>query len=251
MSHISPTKLIVTCEHGGNHVPPEYRYLFAGQAATLNSHRGFDIGALHLARRFSAAGHAELFFSTVTRLLIDLNRSIHHRSLFSEFTQNLTTEQCNRVLDRFWVPYRLKVESAIQDAVKSGRIVIHLSIHSFTPIWNGKPRPTDIGLLYDPQRQGETEFCKEWQKRLKQLRPDLTVHRNQPYRGIADGFVTYLRKQFSDTVYIGVELELNQKWIAAAADRSEFEEELVRSFQMVCGRPNAPTGRRGKTRLKT
>jgi hypothetical protein len=36
------------------------------------------------------------------------------------------------------------------------------------------------------------------------------VRRNYPYRGTADGFTTYLRRQFSARKYLGIELEVNQ-----------------------------------------
>ena len=41
---------LITCEHGGNRIPPRYRDLFAGCEALLQSHRGYDPGALTLAR---------------------------------------------------------------------------------------------------------------------------------------------------------------------------------------------------------
>ena len=48
---LSDTRLLLTCEHGGNRIPPEYRALFRGATAALASHRGWDPGALALARR--------------------------------------------------------------------------------------------------------------------------------------------------------------------------------------------------------
>ena len=45
--------LLVTCEHGGNRVPKEYRRLFAGWEPVLASHRGYDPGALTLARELA------------------------------------------------------------------------------------------------------------------------------------------------------------------------------------------------------
>ena len=43
--------------------------------------------------------------------------------------------------------------------------------------------------------------------------PDLSIRCNYPYKGNADGFTTYLRKQFSEKKYLGIELEINQKHI--------------------------------------
>ena len=62
--------LLVTCEHGGNRVPKRYRRLFAGWESVLASHRGYDPGALTLARELARAFDAPLVASTVTRLLV-------------------------------------------------------------------------------------------------------------------------------------------------------------------------------------
>jgi len=49
--------ILITCEHGGNRIPPRYRPLFAGFEALLQSHRGYDPGALAMARKFAAIAH--------------------------------------------------------------------------------------------------------------------------------------------------------------------------------------------------
>ena len=82
-----PTPLLITCEHGGNRVPPRYRPLFRGHQDLLSTHRGFDPGALAMARQLAKALRAPLFVSTTSRLLIDLNRSQGHPKLYSEATR--------------------------------------------------------------------------------------------------------------------------------------------------------------------
>jgi predicted N-formylglutamate amidohydrolase len=79
---LRPT-ILITCEHGGHKVPLAWRHLFASRQETLQSHRGWDPGALALARQFAARMEATLFSSLVTRLLVELNRSLHHPGLFS------------------------------------------------------------------------------------------------------------------------------------------------------------------------
>ena len=64
--------LIITCEHGGNEVPAVYAPLFTGHEALLQTHRGWDAGALTLAQQLATAFDAPLFAATTTRLLIDL-----------------------------------------------------------------------------------------------------------------------------------------------------------------------------------
>ncbi|MDP2013659.1 MAG: N-formylglutamate amidohydrolase [Actinomycetota bacterium] len=208
-----PGHVLITCEHGGNRIPPRYRPLFAGFEALLRTHRGYDPGALALARELSRALSAPLFVSTTSRLLIDLNRSIGHPSLYSEATRSAPLTVRREILEKYYLPYRNKVESAIAAAIARGSRVIHLSSHSFTPELDGAVRNTDIGLLYDPARAGEVDLCRRWQTRLEAQAPGLKVRRNYPYAGKSDGFTAYLRRRFPADAYIGIELEINQKHV--------------------------------------
>jgi predicted N-formylglutamate amidohydrolase len=73
-------ELLVSCEHGGNRIPPRYRKLFSASAGVLATHRAYDPGALAVARDFARAFRAQLFYSTVSRLLVELNRSLGSRT---------------------------------------------------------------------------------------------------------------------------------------------------------------------------
>ena len=80
-------RLLITCEHGGNRVPARYRHMFRGRQRQLETHRGYDFGALVMAREIATRFSAPLIASTVTRLLVDLNRSVGHRDLHSNATR--------------------------------------------------------------------------------------------------------------------------------------------------------------------
>src|SRR5688572_4406650 len=179
-------KTLITCEHGGNRVPPRYRHLFRRHRAALESHRGYDPGALALARDFAAAFDAELVYSTTSRLLVELNRSPDHRQLFSEVTGALPAPEREALLRRYYYPYREWVEAQVRDAAEAGTRIVHVSSHSFTPVLDGDVRRADIGLLYDPRRRAEVDFCLAWQRELGPGAPKLVVRRNYPYRGYDD-----------------------------------------------------------------
>lgn len=207
----APVTLIVTCEHGGNRIPAEYRPLFRGFEDVLASHRGYDPGALSLARELAVATDAPLVAATVSRLLIELNRSPGHRALYSDRTRDLPQEEKARILARYYEPYRREVEDRVRSLTARRRRVVHISSHSFTPVLHGEVRRTDIGLLYDPRRGPESIFCREWAALLGARIAPLRVRRNYPYRGYADGLTTYLRRQFAQGAYLGIEIEVNQK----------------------------------------
>ncbi len=206
--------VLLSCEHGGNRLPEAYARLFRNRQRLLNSHRGYDAGSLQLARHLSRDLGAPLIAATVTRLLVDLNRSLGHRQLFSEVTRSLARAERERILSRYYFPHRQAVETAIAAGAAQGACTLHLSVHSFTPVLNDKIRRTDVGLLYDPARRDETIWCRRVQAILQEIRPDLLVHRNAPYRGNTDGLTTALRRRFTKERYVGIELEVNQRFVA-------------------------------------
>lgn len=210
------THLLVSCEHGGNRVPARYRHLFAGHEAHLGTHRGYDPGALALARDLAERLGATCFVSTVSRLLVDLNRSIGHPKLYSEATRVAPPALRREILDAHYLPYRNAVHAHVADAVAHGARVIHISSHSFTPVLDGITRDADIGLLYDPGRPGEATLCQRWQAALAAALPAFRVRRNYPYTGKSDGLTAYLRRHYNANVYVGVEFEINQKHVRPA-----------------------------------
>lgn len=230
-----PVAFVVTCEHGGNAIPAEYAAAFRDAACVLDSHRGYDPGTLELAGDFAAALDAPFHSATVSRLLVELNRSLHHRGLFSEFTRGMCETTRGEILTRHYWPYREAVETRVAGIVgESDAVVFHLSVHSFTPMLDGVARAADIGLLYDPRRALERQWCGAWRESLIGLRPDIAVRRNYPYRGVADGFVTHLRRQFADDRYVGVELEVNQKFpLAGGEEWTRLKQNLIQTLAMI------------------
>jgi predicted N-formylglutamate amidohydrolase len=224
--------LLLTCEHGGNQVPGRFRHLFAGKQAVLASHRGWDPGALALARLLARDLGAPLLFAATTRLLADPNRSARHPALFSEFTRLLPWSERNTMLDMVWQPHRQAVQQAAADLLAGSGRVLHLAIHSFTPVLNGQERRMDLGLLYDPARTREARLAVAWQAILREESPGLRVRRNAPYRGAADGLTTFLRRSLGPE-YLGLELEANQ---ALFPDPYAAPADLAQTLAQTLGR---------------
>jgi len=225
---------IVTCEHGGNDVPAEFAGLFRGNGATqwIESHRGYDPGALVAAQQFAGALQAELIFSTTTRLLVELNRSIRSEALFSKFTRTLPEIQKQKILDQHYHPYRDRVRLAIETALHNGNTAVHLSLHTFTPRMAGRWRPIDIGLLFDPSAKGETGFCHRWRQWHAAKYPRRRVYLNQPYAGKDDGLTTALRMRFQAHHYFGIEIEINNRFYKRSADsQRQVVDELIETIE--------------------
>lgn len=226
--------LLLTCEHGGNQIPAEYVGLFADQAELLATHRGWDIGILPLARRLAAGLGGPLEAAEVSRLLVDLNRSLHNRTLFSEFTRELPETEQELLLQRYYHPFRQAVEQQVAARLQAGERVLHLAVHSFTPLMRGKLRNAELGLLYDPASPKEQSFCQQWQLALQQRAPQLRVRRNYPYRGSSDSVGKALRLQFGTERYLGIELEVNQALpLGCATVWEQIQQDLLESFRQV------------------
>ena len=211
------TAFLFTCEHGGNRIPARYRPLFAGRRALLASHRGFDPGALVMAKALARAFDAPLAAATVSRLLVDLNRSLGHRQVFSPMTRAAPAALRARIVDEHYRPHRTEVERLVCAELARGGRVIHVASHSFTPVLDGVVRTADVGLLYDPRRRRESALCARWKHALAVRAPALRVRRNYPYAGKGDGLTSYLRTRFDPAAYVGVELEISQRIVAAGA----------------------------------
>lgn len=205
-----PIALVLTCEHGGNRIPAPWRALFHDQQARLDSHQGHDIGALACARALARRLDVQLWAAETSRLLIDLNRSPHHPRLFSDITRHLPATDRQRILETCYLPHRQRVTRHIHDLIAAGHRVLHVGVHSFTPVLDGVERNTDLALLYDPARPLEARLCARWRDALRKD-GRFRVHSNRPYRGVSDGFTRYLRTCFRPADYAGVELELNQR----------------------------------------
>jgi predicted N-formylglutamate amidohydrolase len=229
-----PLSIFITCEHGANRFPKRFAPLFRNRRDLLESHRGYDAGALELAGKLARGLKTRLFFSAFTRLLIDLNRSPHNPNRFSEITRRLGREEKASIEELYYTSYREEVQSELVRYIRNDRQVLHISVHTFTPELHGKLRAADLGLLYDPSRKPEAAFCILWQSVLRELVPGLLIRRNYPYRGTSDGFTRYLRDLFSEDSYLGIELEVNQKFLSA--DRTvwlNLQRSVLKSLRLM------------------
>ena len=218
-------RLLLTCEHAGNRVPAAYEGRFRGADRVLASHRGWDPGALHLARAVGRRLGVAVLSVSWSRLLVESNRSPTNPRIWSPWTAALPADEKAKILDRYWWPHRRRVDQAVRDVVVQRATVLHVAVHSFTPVLDGEHRTADVGLLYDPARAGERRTCLRWVEALR-------VRRNYPYRGTADGLTTWLRRRYPASRYMGIELEVNQAYLAGLR-RSAVAGTIAETIRML------------------
>ena len=215
--------LILTCEHASNKLPAAFKR--AVPAKVLKTHRAYDIGAVQVFRKLVKFAKPEFYSEGMfSRLLIDLNRTITNKSAFSDYLRGNAKAKAQATA--YWTEYRSAIEKFVGTALKSKTRVaksepeiVHLGIHSFTPVLNGKVRNTDIGILYDPTRPQERAYANVIKAEIKRLYPTMKVRFNYPYKGSSDGLTTTLRKKFGPQ-YVGIEIEINQKFFRCPPSRA-------------------------------
>jgi predicted N-formylglutamate amidohydrolase len=210
---MKPTVLMISCEHAVNTIPPAFLSLFENQLSLLESPRAFDHGARRIAQFVATQLACDYTESTISRLLIDCNRSTFQGKCFTSFSQALSDEQKHLLLNEHYHPFRQQTHTLIQNHIDSHRQVLHLSIHTFAPEIEGQVRNTGIGILYDYHRHGEKEVARQWDTILAQQTPNYRVRMNYPFSANADAFIHTLRQQYSEHDYLGLILECNQALI--------------------------------------
>lgn len=228
--------MVVTCEHAGNRVPPG----FPGGggipgsgarpnpefAEALASHRGWDPGALFLARSLAGVLGAPLRACLTSRLLVEVNRSEGHPELFSRWSAALPETERRALVRRFHRRHRRRVEQALAEASRGWtRDMVHVGVHTFTPELDGVHREVEIGVLFDPAVSFEARVARGWILALAAALPGWRVRENEPYDGRSDGLTTSLRVRRNEAGrdacgagrhgtgpgrYAGLELEVNQ-----------------------------------------
>ena len=183
--------LLILCDHASNHIPAEYGRLGLPEGE-LRRHIAYDIGAAGVAQALHEITGAPLVMSNFSRLLIDPNRGLDDPTLIMRLSDGavipgnayVDAEERARRIARFWRPYDEAIAGAIEAMHKqSGRPPVLVSIHTFTPVWRGVPRPWHGGVLYDPDASGMADFPLAFLDALRRQNPDLVLGANEPYSG--------------------------------------------------------------------
>jgi len=221
-------KLVLSCEHYTNQIPEKYNDFFLNATEVLQTHEAFDIYAAEIYKEI--ADRFDFFIHGVcSRLLIDFNRSLSNKNLFSLYSRNMTPEYKKDILETLYLPYRNKTMDVIEGYLIKGFNVLHVSLHTFTPFWKNQYRNCDIGILYDPSVGREKKWANFLSEHIRMNLPGFKIRKNYPYKGISDGHATNLRKRFENQTYSGIELEFNQAVCPSLLEKSHILKEIFQN----------------------
>lgn len=176
---------VLICEHASNLLPRRLGTLGLTEAERA-SHIAWDIGAENAARLLSRLIDAPLLLQRYSRLAYDCNRPPESPDAMPEVSE-VTAIPGNRKLsaeDRLarareiYRPFHDGVSLVLDRRAAAGQRSILVSIHSFTPVYKGKPRSVELGILHDRDTTLSSKLIKSF--------PNVDARLNEPY-GPKDG----------------------------------------------------------------
>jgi predicted N-formylglutamate amidohydrolase len=219
----------LTCDHAGRAFPRRLGTLGLPEPETWR-HIAWDIGIGAVGRQLSQLLDAAVFLQTYSRLVIDCNRdptvpsSIPEVSETTEIPGNHglgTAERAARV-EAIFRPYHERIAAALDRRNTKGRATALISLHSFTPVFKGVPRPWHAAVLYNRDARLAHPLFE-----LLGAEPGLLVGDNEPYR-VTDVTDYTVPVHGERRGLPHVEIEIRQDLLADTAGRTEWAERLAR-----------------------
>jgi len=184
---------VLVCEHASRFIPAALDGLGLN-AAAATSHAAWDIGALDLASALSRMMDAPLVAARISRLVYDCNRppkapgAIPAQSEVFAIPGNTDLSDAQRAarVAEVYDPFRALVAQVLDQHPNQP---VMITIHSFTPVYNGQTRDVELGILHDT----DDRVAKALLARAQRDTP-LKTEMNQPYSA-TDGVTHTLRMQ--------------------------------------------------------
>ena len=231
--------VILVCEHASNFIPAALNNLGL-EDEQLSSHVVWDPGALNVAKSMSKLLDARLVASRVSRLVYDCNRPPHSASAtpgMSETTLvpgnlDLDDNEVSSRVDEVYAPFRRLLTETVNRAMADARQKVSpppviVTVHSFTPVYFGKTRTAEVGLLSDTD--------KRLAKSMLSLAPRYCRHRVEPDvpYSASDGMTHTLKQHAVPNKLLNVMIEIRNDLIANSQDAAAMAANLSELIEAV------------------
>ena len=227
------TRVILVCEHASNAIPARWGDLGL-TADQRQAHIAWDPGALALAKGLMRRLDAVLIHAPVSRLVYDCNRApdmagaMPARSEVHDIPGNFVISPAERLArtEAVYLPWASALHGLIARRVALGLAPVIVTLHSFTPVYFGKSRAVEFGIIHD----NDPCFAAALQDAaLSQT--DLRAEINQPYSA-ADDVTHTLRLHATPYGLPNAMLELRNDLIATDAACEAMAETLAPVINM-------------------
>ncbi|WP_428686412.1 N-formylglutamate amidohydrolase [Roseibium sp.] len=219
----SRSPIVLVCEHASHHIPEAYSGLGL-EADAARSHAAWDPGADGVAREMSRLLNAPLVRSNVSRLVYDCNRPPHSPTAICETSEiydvpgnrNLTPEARAHRVETVYRPFR----AALRETLASRKQGVLVTVHSFTPVYHGRKREVELGILHDRDTRLADAMLAGATRHT-----DLVARRNEPYAP-RDGVTHTLAEHALPRGWPNVMLEIRNDLIDTEARQTKIARQL-------------------------
>lgn len=217
----------LSCEHASNRMPPGFSWPKADQRLR-HQHWAWDPGAAHITRMLAKEFGAPAVLARFTRLLIDPNRELSSPTLFRELADgepvelnvDLVASERERRIRELYTPYH-----RAYDAMVAETDAVVVSVHSFSPVYEGEPRYLEVGVLHDAQPALGIAL-------REQLQVSYRAADNEPWDG-RGGLMFAPQSHANAHGRQAVELEVRQDLATDPVWREQFVSVLSRALRTV------------------
>lgn len=218
--------VVLACEHASNHIPDEFGGLGL-VAEARSSHIAWDPGARAMGLHLSKSLDAPFVASRISRLVYDCNRKLEAADAIPALSEiyevpgnaNLSEAQREARWRLCHEPFHAKLAETI---LRAGRNAVLVTLHSFTPLYHGRPREVEIGILHDADSRLADAMLANSSDHTSH-----NVRRNEPYSA-TDGVTHTLQKHGIANNLLNVMLEIRN-------DLLKTEEQQERMARMLSG----------------
>lgn len=149
-------RLVLICEHASHDIPEPWGDLGLTEAQR-KAHIAWDPGALAVAKGLMRRLDAVLIHAPVSRLVYDCNRApdmkgaMPARSEVHDIPGNAAISDQERLArtEAVYLPWCAGLHGLIARRIALGLAPVIVTIHSFTPVYFGKPRAVEFGIIHD------------------------------------------------------------------------------------------------------
>lgn len=231
--------IVLVADHARRELPEEYGALGL-PAAEFERHIAYDIGVEAVTRELASLLGVPAVLANFSRLLIDPNRGEDDPTLIRQLYDGtivpgnypMPAEERERRLERFYRPYHDAVAAVVASvAQKSGRAPFVFSVHSFTPVMQGRARPWHVGVLWDLDDRAPHALIE-----ALAADKDLVVGDNEPYDGALRGDTMFRHAIVNGFPHALI--EIRQDLIADAKGALAWAERLAPIVDAINRRPD-------------
>ncbi|WP_430449368.1 N-formylglutamate amidohydrolase [Rhodophyticola sp.] len=226
----NPTRsgpVVLLCEHASHHIPAQFQDLGLTEASR-HSHAAWDPGAVGVALNLSELFDAPLVAGRVSRLVYDCNRPPEAVSAMPDRSEaidipgnrNLTPEDRLARERSIYRPFLAAVDTVLDRRRQAGTDTALVTVHSFAPVFHGRPRDVDIGIVHD----ADARLANAVLERAPSL-SHRKIGRNDPY-GPEDGVTHSLKLHGMARSLPNVMIEIRNDLIGTPAEQRRIAAEL-------------------------